>query len=193
MSGAARTRLFVALDLPEDAREALAAWGREVAAPDGAERRLRLIPPNALHVTLCFLGWRDDGQAEEIAALALGAVSEGAPAPPLALGAAAWLPRRRPRVLAVDLADEGGALTDLQARVSDALVARAAFEPEKWPFRPHVTVARVPRGVRAGGREEPARPPPLRFPGAAVTLYRSRLSRSGAHYEPLARAELRAR
>ena len=35
MSGAARARLFVALDLPEDAREALAAWGREVASPDG--------------------------------------------------------------------------------------------------------------------------------------------------------------
>jgi 2'-5' RNA ligase len=190
VSGAARARLFVALDLPEDAREALAAWGREVAAPDGAERRLRLIPADALHVTLCFLGWRDEGQAEEIAALALGAVGESVAAPRLALGEAAWLPPRRPRVLAVDLADEDGALVRLQARVSDALAARAAFVPEKRPFRPHVTVARVPRGARSGGREEPAPPPLLRFPGAAVTLYRSRLSRSGAHYEPLARAEL---
>ena len=190
MSGAARARLFVALDLPKDAREALAAWGREVAAGDGAERRLRLVPADALHVTLCFLGWRDEGQAEEIATLALGAVPEGAPAPPLALGPGAWLPPRRPRVLAVDLADEAGALADLQARVSDALAARAAFEPEKRPFRPHVTVARVPRGVRAGGREEPPPPAPLRFPGAAVTLYRSRLSGAGAQYEPLARAEL---
>ena len=193
MSGAARARLFVALDLPEDVREALAAWGRAVATRDGAERRLRLIPPSALHVTLCFLGWRDEGQAEEIAALALGAVPAGAPAPPLALGAPAWLPRRRPRVLAVDLADERDALADLQACVSDALAARAAFEPEKRPFRPHVTVARVPRGARAGSRAELAPPPPLRFPGAAVTLYRSRLSRAGAHYEPLARAELSER
>ena len=190
MSGAARARLFVALDLPEDAREALAAWGREVASPDGTERRLRLIPAEALHVTLCFLGWRDEGQAEEIGALALGALREGAPAPRLTLGAAAWLPPRRPRVLAVDLADAGGALADVQARVSDALAAGAAFVPEKRPFRPHVTVARVPRGARAGGREEPPPPPPLEFPGAAVTLYRSRLSRAGAHYEPLARAEL---
>jgi len=85
VSGAARARLFVALDLPEDAREALAAWGRKVASPDGAERRLRLVPADALHVTLCFLGWRDEGQAEEIAALALGVLPEGAPAPPLAL------------------------------------------------------------------------------------------------------------
>ena len=193
MSGAARARLFVALDLPEDAREALAAWGREVAAPDGAERRLRLVATDALHVTMCFLGWRDEGQAEEIAALALGALPEGAPAPPLALGAGVWLPPRRPRVLAVDLADEDGALAELQSRVSDALVAGCAFEPEKRPFRPHVTVARVPRGARAGGREELASPAPLRFPGAAVTLYRSRLSGAGAHYESLARAELSER
>ena len=191
MSGAARARLFVALDLPKDAREALAAWGREVAAGDGAERRLRLVPADALHVTLCFLGWRDEGQAGEIGALTLGAVGvNAAAAPALALGAAAWLPPRRPRVLAVDLADEGGALAGMQARVSDALEARAAFEPEKRPFRPHVTVARVPRGARAGGREELAAPAPLRFPGAAVTLYRSRLSQAGAHYEALARAEL---
>jgi 2'-5' RNA ligase len=190
VSGAARARLFVALDLPEGVREALAAWGREVAEPNGAGRRLRLIPADALHVTLCFLGWRDEGQAEEIAALALGALPEGAPAPPLALGAGVWLPPRRPRVLAVDLDDEDGALAGLQARVSDALAARAAFAPEKRPFRPHVTVARVPRGVRTGGREELPAPAPLRFPGAAVTLYRSRLDRAGAHYEPLARAEL---
>ena len=35
-----------------------------------------------------------------------------------------------------------------------------------------------------------AAPSPLQFAGAAVTLYRSRLSRAGAQYEPLARAEL---
>jgi 2'-5' RNA ligase len=190
MSGAARARLFVALDLPEPAREALAAWGREVAAADGDERPLRLLPVEALHVTLCFLGWRDEGQAAEIGALALDALPAGAPAPDLAFGEAAWLPPRRPRVLAVDLVDVDGTLGDLQARVAGALHQGAAYEPEKRPFRPHVTVARVPRGARAGRPDGPVAPEPLRFAGAALTLYRSRLSRSGAEYEPLARADL---
>ena len=190
MSGAARTRLFVALELPEQVRAALAAWGAGVAADVHGERALRVLPPESLHVTLCFLGWRDEGHVEAIAALALGAVPVGAPAPRLALGAPAWLPRRRPRVLAVDLADDGGALAGLQAQVSDALEAGAGFEPEKRPFRPHVTVARVPRGARVSTRDELAVPAPLQFAGAAVTLYRSRLSRAGAQYEPLARAEL---
>ena len=189
MSGAARARLFVALDLPVTVRETLAAWGREV----GGERRLRLVPMDALHVTLCFLGWRHEGQAEEIAALVLGAVHEPAAAPRLAVREAAWLPPRRPRVLAVDLADTGGALGALQGRVADALVAGAGFEPEKRAFRPHVTVARVPRSTRIQTREELPQPPPVEFPGAALTLYRSRLSREGARYEALARRDLTAR
>jgi 2'-5' RNA ligase len=190
VSGAARARLFVALDLPEPVRAALAAWGAAIAANVHDEGALRLLPPESLHATLCFLGWRDEGHVEAIAALALGAVQEGAPAPRLALGAPAWLPRRRPRVLAVDLADSGEALADLQARVSDALEAGAGLEPEKRPFRSHVTVARVPRGTRVSARDELAAPAPLQFAGAAVTLYRSRLSRAGARYEPLARVEL---
>jgi 2'-5' RNA ligase len=196
VSGATRARLFVALELPEPARAALAAWGREVAAGVEAERSLRLLPADSLHATLCFLGWRDEGQAEAIAALMLRAVPPGAAEPSLALGGPAWLPPRRPRVLAVDLADSAEALAGLQARVSDALAAGAGFEPEARPFHPHVTVARVPRAVRATvtrARNELPPPAPLEFAGAAVTLYRSRLSRAGARYEPLARAELVAR
>jgi 2'-5' RNA ligase len=92
-------------------------------------------------------------------------------------------------VLTVAVEDRSGALAALHDELWAGL-APMGFTREERPFRPHVTVARVPRGARAGGREEPAPPAPLRFPGAAVTLYRSRLSRAGAHYEPLARAEL---
>ena len=72
-------------------------------------------------------------------------------------------------------------------------MAGAGFEPEKRAFRPHVTVARVPRGTRIQTREELPQPPPVEFPGAALTLYRSRLSREGARYEALARRDLTAR
>ena len=189
MSAPARARLFVAMDLPELARAELHAWARRVAGKAG-EGELRPVPAESLHATLCFLGWRDEADAEEIAALALGAVAPGAPGPRHALGAPAWLPRRRPRALAVDLTDEGRRLADLQARISDALAAGVAFEPETRAFRPHVTVARVPRRARVRARDELPAPAPLEFDGAAVTLYRSRLSPAGARYEALARAPL---
>jgi 2'-5' RNA ligase len=49
-----RARLFLALDLPEPARAAIAAWRDELVS----ERAdLRPVRPEALHVTLVFLGW----------------------------------------------------------------------------------------------------------------------------------------
>jgi len=172
VSGAARTRLFVALELPEQVRTALAAWGAGVAADVHGERPLRVLPPESLHVTLCFLGWRDEGHVEAIAALALGAVPVGAPAPRLALGAPAWLPRRRPRVLAVDLADDGGALAGLQAQVSDALEAGAGFEP-----RDHARRARGAGAASVRGRRGDAVPLAPVARGGAVRAARARGAR----------------
>jgi 2'-5' RNA ligase len=178
-----RARLFVALDLPEKARAALAAWAAQVAR---SVEGLRLVDEEMLHVTLVFLGWREVGEAESIGELAL---AEAAAVPALAVEGAAWLPPRRPRVLAVDLADGGGALTALQGRVSASLTAHAGFEPERRAFRPHVTVARVRKDARVRVEELPA-PAALEFRGSALTLYRSRLAATGAEYEALARAAL---
>lgn len=180
-----RLRLFVALDLPAPVRGALRAWGAAQAAGNPALRALRR---EDLHVTLCFLGGREEAQAEHIGAL-LGACA--APVPGLALGAPAWLPERRPRIIAVDVADERGALASLQERVSRALATEAGYEPETRPFRPHVTVARVRGGARVP--TEPLSMPPVPgFAGTALTLYRSHLSRSGARYEALLRVALGA-
>ena len=63
---AVRLRLFAALELPDWVRTVLASW----AARHLRERsELRPLTVDSLHVTLCFLGWRDEGQAEAIAAL----------------------------------------------------------------------------------------------------------------------------
>ena len=60
MSGGARARLFVAVDPPLAVREQLALWARTAAAarPTVAHPTLRLLDPDLLHLTLCFLGSR---------------------------------------------------------------------------------------------------------------------------------------
>ena len=181
--GGEHIRLFVAVDLPEETRQGLAEWAAARAEELPA---LRLIPAGSLHVTLCFLGWRPAGEAGLVSRIAL---AVAAPVGEMEASAAIWLPPRGPRVLAVNLDDAEGRLGALQARVSEALAAEASYVPESRPFRPHVTVARVRRGERVRPRELPP-PPGGRFTPPALTLYRSRLSRAGAEYEPLARAEL---
>jgi 2'-5' RNA ligase len=191
--GGERVRLFAALDLPPEARAALVAWRAPLLAAE--PRLLRAVAAEALHVTLCFLGARDAGEAEAIGGAMVGAVGDER-LDDLALADPLWLPRRAPRVLAVGLLDGSGALGRLQARVAGALTAGGWFEPEARMFLPHVTVARV----RSRGNERAARSlagatvpplPPLAVDGTAVTLYRSHLGPAGARYEPLARAELR--
>lgn len=172
----------MALELPECPLAALAAFGA-AAARDG----LRLVPPESLHVTLAFLGERPD---DEVDALTAALDAAAAPVPGLALGEPAWLPPRRPGVLAVDLVDEVGACARLQAAVAAELVALGALTPEKRAFRPHVTVARVRRGARVAKRV-PAISDRMTFAASALTLYRSVLGPHGSRYDALARRTLR--
>jgi RNA 2',3'-cyclic 3'-phosphodiesterase len=172
-------RLFVAADLPLPARAALAAFRDAAADPE----IWRPVPDEALHLTLAFLGHRPVGDVSTVAAVLDAAAG---PAPRLALGPALLLPPRRARVLCADVEDPDVALAALQARVSAGLAAAGVYKPEARPFRAHATVARLRPGARAPRRIEAA-PQPVAFAAAALTLYRSRLARSGARYEALHR------
>jgi 2'-5' RNA ligase len=176
--------MFVALDLPAGARESLAAWRDELIE---GRRDLRPVRAEALHVTLVFLGWQDESAADAIADATFAARQPGA-APWLTPGDVRSLPARNPRLFALDLDDEGGRATTLQAAVSDALEAGRWYRPEKRPFWPHITLARVKRGERRVAPLEGASPPAAPFSGEQLTLYRSTLRPQGAFYEPLAQA-----
>ncbi len=187
MSGE-RARLFVALELPREVRETLVAWR---ASALGSSEGVRLVAAGDLHVTLCFLGWRESAQAGAIAAAC--EIVRGSGAVELVLGEPAALPRNRPRVLAVALEDPQGGLGTLQAMLSAALRTGGFYEPESRPFFGHVTVARAGRGARIPRSALVAAPvPELRFGGSSTVLYRSRLGRGGARYEVLSRVPLDA-
>jgi 2'-5' RNA ligase len=171
-------RLFVALDVPPDARAALAAWAHEAV---GEDERLRLVPVESLHATLVFLGERPDTEAPRLAEAVIGAVD--APAPPLLVDGALWLSPRRPHVLTARLADPSGGLARIHAAVLEGL----GHEPEPRPYLPHVTVARVRGRIRPFELPDP---PAIEFAGTAVTLYRSHLGRDPVRYEPLASVPL---
>jgi RNA 2',3'-cyclic 3'-phosphodiesterase len=179
-----RARMFLALDLPEEARERLVEW-RDLIL-DG-RRDVRPVRPEALHVTLVFLGWQDESAAERIADAAFGSLP-AVPAPRLAATGVRPVPPRDARLFALDLDDEDGRATALQEAISRALEAGGWYRPEKRPFWPHVTLARVKRGERRVAPPPDDPPPPrARFDAGVVTLYRSTLRPQGAIYEPLRR------
>jgi len=185
----ARLRLFVALELPAEIRAALAEW----CAMAVDEPSVRRLESDSLHVTLCFLGWCDADQVSQIVS-ACDEVSAEGPAE-LRVAEALWLPRRRPRVLAVALDDLDERLARVQEALEERLQTGGWYVPERRRFLAHVTVARMPRPAATGRwqmrrgagppRKQLRAPPPLSVVGDRVTLFRSTLHPSGARYEAL--------
>ena len=185
-----RVRLFVALDLPEEMREGIAAWGRE-ALVDPA---LRPVAPESLHVTLAFLGQRPEMEIERIAAVV---ADNAGPAPWVELlDPVARPPRGRSRLFALPALSPG--TEALQAGVSHGLEVAGLYQSEKRPFWPHVTVARVRPEARGSKRPARVERPPGELPsslsepflGVRLGLYRSELKPTGARYVPLAQIKL---
>lgn len=177
-------RLFVALELPEGVREALAGWGRVCARRDPA---LRPVTGDALHLTLAFLGERPEDEVESLR-WALAALAPLEPVP-LGLGEGLWLAPRRPHVLACAIEDPTGALAALHARVVAAMAESSGWKPERRPLIAHVTVCRVRRGrnprtagiARLGGADAREFDPP------ALALLESELGSGPPRYTVLER------
>lgn len=185
-----RARLFVALDLPEAVRERIAIWGeRELSDP-----ALRPVARESLHITLAFLGYlpeRELGRLREIVGEAK------TPGPRLRLEDPIAKPSARHARLFALPADSPDAVV-LQGTLAGQLAAAQLYKPEKRPFWPHVTVARVKsggrgsRGTRSVEKQPGSLPAELLSPfrGVRLTLYRSELQPRGARYTPLAQVEL---
>ena len=123
------------------------------------------------HMTVVFLGEVADPDA--IVAAVDGAALP--PVGPLEPRRLLELPKRHPRVLAVEYADPTGRCSALQAVVAGAL---GADERRRW--LPHVSIARL--------KDRPARPATLdglAFTPERLTLYRSHLGGGPAVYQAL--------
>lgn len=183
MADREKLRLFVAFDVPEEARRAL----QDVIAPL-RERfsGIRWTKIENQHVTLKFLGWVPAAQREDIVEVCRDVSSRSAPAL-LSLTELGIFPGpKRARVLWAGIDDPSG-LTSRLAADLDARFQPLGFEPEKRAFTPHLTLARSKRPQSVG--ELPQVPPELRgtFRLEDLRLYRSRLSPKGARYEVIDR------
>lgn len=175
-------RLFLALDLPREVREAIGRARRDLEPVLPGWRWTRA---EGVHVTVRFLGEVNPSRLPELSPRWERAALEAMG--PIALdvsGLGAFPSTRRPRVLWVGVAEapERGRLRALAAAVERE--ARAAgFAPEDRAFRAHATLARAVEGMGTA-------PPDGGFPfGRALveslTLFRSDLAPGGARYTPI--------
>lgn len=184
-------RTFVAVELPEDVKRALArtiSLLRERAAtPD-----IKWVSADNIHITLKFLG---ETPASRIDAIRDSLAPVCAAASPMRLviaGLGSFPPGRSPRVVWAGLEGDTGALSALARGVEQAL-APLGFAPEMRAFTPHLTLARVRPEATAqaqtGVSEAIAHthaPQHHAFEATAAAIMRSRLMPTGAQYTRLA-------
>lgn len=181
---AAPLRLFVAVEIPEEAKrsvlEAFAPW-RE------AFPRARWVPPENWHVTVRFLG-RTWPRVREWVEARMGEVAGVARPYRATLSRVGSFPSARTgRVLWAGLEDDG-ATGALAAALDDALAEE--FAPERRAFHPHLTVARSDPPVKLpeGYHGTPLVSEP--WDVGALVLFRSHLRRPAPVYEPIGRFPL---
>ena len=174
-------RLFIAAEPPPAVREELAHWARGAIGRSAAVRRL---PADSLHLTLCFLGEQPPSAVAEVTVVLASMIELLAAVEELSVGAPAWLPPRRPRVLAVGIGDPSGGLRALQGALVAELSTTLDWHPPRERFRPHITLARMRPGSERAHELPPT--PAISFTPTAATLFRSDLDPAGASYAPLA-------
>lgn len=187
-------RLFVAIDIGDEARSAIALVQQRVARALGDKRSVKWVDNARIHMTLAFIG----EVAEALAPRVIEAFSsdiDRAPFDAVLQRLGVFPPRDGPRVLWIGVGKGANEIGEVQRVVADRC-DRLGVELEGRPFTPHLTLARwraSERSRRADAvRALSADPltPIGRFTVDHVTLYQSRLSQEGSRYTALARANL---
>jgi 2'-5' RNA ligase len=182
-------RLFVALEIPTAVRDNLAAQINELRdlPPPLADKRLRWVRPENLHVTLKFIGEVEAAKLDGIRS-ALTAIGLDAAVGLNFRGLGFFPDEKYPRVLWVGLQASGN-LPVLVNDIDRALEGQGVARDERV-FTPHLTLARFePRGLheklrfaiqKNSEREFGA------FEAREFHLIESKLKPSGAEYTSLA-------
>ena len=185
-------RLFVAIDLDETAKAAIAEEQRRLKAALGSARAtIKWVRPEHMHLTLVFLGEVPEARVAPI----VDAISRPLARPPFDLafgGIGVFPPRGAPNVLWIGAAAGEAASVDLQRQLADR-IAPHGVQLEQRPFHPHLTLARFKDarpGDRAAVLAEGRRGVLATTQIDHVTLYQSRLSSQGPTYTAMARATL---
>ncbi|MCO5196570.1 MAG: RNA 2',3'-cyclic phosphodiesterase [Anaerolineae bacterium] len=182
---ATAVRAFIAIHLPEAVLaylgERQAEWMQTL--PHNA---VRWVKPDAMHLTLRFLGDTPSAKIEQIAA-ALDTAAAVNSNFGLFLDATGCFPNpRRPRVFWVGLRGELASADYLKQAVDNALQP-LGWEPERRSFKPHLTIGRIKDARKLNNTSLPLNVllEPLRIDVDAIHLIRSDLKPSGPVYTVL--------
>jgi len=184
-------RVFIAIDIPSDLKKEIFPLAQKVAQ----EIPLRLVAKENLHLTLVFLGERNDDQVEQIKKV-LKLVTEGFSPFNLVLKDLAVFPdNKRPRGIWFNLGGQKEKVFSLYKKIIDSLLKEGIKLEEKYfDYSPHCTIGRFPDKVKMPGNiSQKISWVNLKksFLVEKLVLYQSKLSSKGPTYFKLGDFKLR--
>jgi RNA 2',3'-cyclic 3'-phosphodiesterase len=184
-------RLFVAIDLDDDARTAIARLQQLVVKALGSGRSFKVVDPAHMHLTLAFLGEIAEAAVPPIVDTLSTSITVRSFAAEFQ-GLGVFPPRGAPRVLWLRVEAGADGIVAVQREVAGRLQGLGVVL-DRRPFYPHLTLARW-RVSHARDRRRAlsteSRATVARVGVDHVTLYESRLSSAGPTYTVLTRANL---
>ena len=185
-------RSFIAVELPQETRDAL-AFVQERLRQGGA--RVRWLNPNSIHLTLKFLGNVATTQVDEIAAAAARELRDQQSLTLNVAGLGVFPNKRAPKIIWAGIQGEVERLSHVQGLLESAL-EKLGFPREQRAFRPHVTIGRIKDRRRSQGLLQVMTSVQLpecnSFDVDQIILYKSDLRPTGAIYTKLHRMPLSA-
>lgn len=186
MSEGESIRVFYAVELPREVREAATAHAARLRR-DFPDARASWARPEGVHITLKFIGEVEAPRVEALSSAARSTVEEFEPFPLTIEEPGTFPPRGAARVLWLGVKDASGGLARLQRRLEQECEA-AGFPSEERAFKPHLTLARL-RAPAPALSEAHRRTAfgPFDFEVVELVVMRSELGPGGSRYTPLSR------
>ena len=187
-------RLFVACEVPEDVKDSIGLLIDDLRARSAGA--VRWIRSEGVHVTLKFLGEVPVKQLPQVKLAIQEAVVGHSPFELELSNIGTFGGREGLRIMWVGIAGDVLRLEAL-VRAVNAALAVVGFEPERRPFRPHLTLGRVRDEIGTRQRAEievqvgKTVVPASSWRTTQVSLMRSKLTAQGAAYDVLATFPLR--
>lgn len=184
-------RTFIAIELPKEIKEYLAGIQDKLKA---AQADVKWVEPKNIHLTLKFLGDRDDKKIEKIKAI-IEEITQSKNTFQICVSSLGAFPKiSSPRVIWVGL-DQGDAETINLAQGLEEKIAKIGIPKEDHPFSSHITIGRTRSGLNVEKLAEMltnmAGLMPQSFKAAKITLFKSTLTAYGPIYEALKEANLK--
>lgn len=186
-----RIRTFLAVEIDDGIRRSAAALQAALAQSGAA---VKWVAPEAMHVTLQFIGEVDD---RDLPALCRAVAKVAKGLPPFALrvaGVGAFPTPRRPKVVWAGITDGATELQHLFAALEPPLIDLGLYRREERGYTPHLTLGRT-KSEADGTALAAVLPKHLAWQGGhtaveEVVVFSSELRRDGPEYTPLGRAAL---